>query len=578
MAATMSTSRRPEFLAALEHCRCGRHAEADAAFAALIAQNPDDVGSLALLATLRIERDPDAAEALLSRALALSPGNFIALHYLGKLKQRRGDHRGAIDLFHAAAAASPDFAPTFNDLGASLHEIGERSQALAAFDRAIAIDPDYTTAHSNRGLLLAEMRRLAEARDAFRRVIAATPQSADAWQNVGTAHYNLAEYEQAIAACRRAIALDAAHLDAYATLAQALGRVHRVAEADEVRAEWARRQGVVVTPCEADRVDARVLLVGGADFCNVPTRHLFDRQRFDTVAVYLMPPGVSDDPTTSRERLPAVDIVFNAIGDADRGVPYVSRALDFCRGFDCPVLNAPDRITQTRRDRLPALLRDVPGLVIPGIRRVARADLVALAAAEEAGWPKLLRPIGSHGGDDLKRIAGPDEVAAYCDGVPADEYYLSDFCDFRSADRYFRKYRLIFVDRAVYPYHLAIATDWLVHYWRAEMTDWMKQEEEKFLADWRSVFCGAAAEAVAEVARRLDLDYAGIDCALLPDGRVLLFEANATMLVHLRESRADFAYKHAYVPRIIDAMTALVKRRVVEAADAAAAEARSAAA
>ncbi|HUI95958.1 MAG TPA: tetratricopeptide repeat protein [Xanthobacteraceae bacterium] len=573
----MPTSRRAEFLAALEHCWFGRQTEAEAAFETLIAQNPDDGESLTLLAMLRMERDPDAAEALLSRCVALSRANFFALHYLGKLTQRRADHRAAIDLFRRAAAGNPNFAPTHNDLGASLHEIGERSQALAAFDRAIAIDPDYTTAHSNRGLLLAEMRRPAEARDAFRRVIAATSESADAWQNIGTAHYNLAEFDQSIAACRRAIALDPSHLDAYATLAQALGRVHRIAEADQVRAEWARRQGVLTAPCESSRADARILLIGGAEFCNVPTQHLFDRHRFEIVSIYLMPPGMPADPATSRERLPPFDIVFNAIGDADRGEPYVSRALEFCRGLGRPILNAPDRIAQTRRDRLPALLGEIPGLAIPGIRRIARADLVALAATDEARWPKLLRPIGSHGGDDLKRIERPDEVAAYVDAVPADEYYLSDFCDFRSLDGYFRKYRLIFVDRAVYPYHVAIANDWLVHYWRAEMTDWMKQEEEEFLADWRSVFSPAAAAAVTEVARRLDLDYAGMDCAILPDGRVLLFEANATMLVHLKESRAEFAYKHAYVPRIIEAMTALVNQRVARA-DAAVGEARSAAA
>jgi len=149
----------------------------------------------------------------------------------------------------------------------------------------------------------------------------------------------------------------------------------------------------------------------------------------------------------------------------------------------------------------------------------------------------------------------------YLNRVPAEEFYLSDFWDFRSADGYFRKYRLIFVDREVYPYHLAIGKHWLVHYWRADMHDWMKREEDAFLDDFHSVFCDGAADVLTEIARRLDLDYAGIDCSILPDGRVLLFEANTTMLVHLRESYATSACKHKHVPAIVNAMSDLILRR-----------------
>ena len=83
---------------------------------------------------------------------------------------------------------------------------------------------------------------------------------------------------------------------------------------------------------------------------------------------------------------------------------------------------------------------------------------------------------------------------------------------------------------------------------------WMKLEEEAFLADYRSVFRSPSAEALREAAHRLDLDYGGMDCALTRDGQVLVFEANACMLLHLYDSPEEFPYKHRYVPRIIDAM------------------------
>ncbi len=63
------------------------------------------------------------------------------------------------------------------------------------------------------------------------------------------------------------------------------------------------------------------------------------------------------------------------------------------------------------------------------------------------------------------------------------------------------------------------------------------------------------------MARRLDLDFAGIDCAIGRDGNVLLFEANPTMLVHLTESHVEYPYKHKYVPRIFDAFGRMLIQR-----------------
>jgi tetratricopeptide (TPR) repeat protein len=562
----MTAAREIALRAALAHVAQRRHAQAQSALEALIAQHGADAEALLLLAMLRLATDADAAHALLLRCLALAPGNSCAWHYLGKAAEQKGDLAAAIGHLRRAAALNPDFAPTHNDLGALLQQTGERDAALAALDRAIAIDPHYTTAHHNRGLLLVEMRRPHEARQAFCRVLLARQDSADAWQDVGAAQLGLAEYDAAAAACRQALALDPGHLGAYATLAQALGRLDRAAEAAAVRAEWARRQGIVVTRCRNDLPQARVLLLGAAELCNVPSDQLFDRARFETISLNLPSAAqATADPAPGIAALPPVDIVFNAIGDADRGAPYLARAADLCVGLARPLLNPPERVARTRRDTLPALLRDIPGLAVPRIRRIAHADMLALATAGDTSRrPLLVRPTGVHGGDDLVRIETRADLARYAQEVPADEYYVSEFWDYRGSDGLHRKYRLIFVDRKVFPCHVAITSHWLSHYGRADMADWMKQEEAAFLADFRATFPEPAADAITEVARRLDLDYAGIDCTLLRDGRVLVFEANAAMLVHLREPREQFAAKHAPVPRIIDAMADLVLRRIVE--------------
>jgi hypothetical protein len=41
----------------------------------------------------------------------------------------------------------------------------------------------------------------------------------------------------------------------------------------------------------------------------------------------------------------------------------------------------------------------------------------------------------------------------------------------------------------------------------------------------------------------------------MPDGRVIVFEANAAMLVHLNDDPVQYPYKHELVPKIRDAMS-----------------------
>jgi len=563
---SMAQSQAALILAAVGHQRAGRSAEAASLCRQVLERDPDQLQALMLLGLIMAGgTDLAAAEAVFARCLALVPEEPDALHNLGRLRQRRGDDVSAIALFERAAVGRPNLAPIFNDLGVSLHRLGRRKAALAAIERALAIDASFVVAHCNHGMILRALDRPRDAAAAYRRALALAPGSTEAWQGLGAASYGAEELDQAEAAFRRLLALDPANLDGYDRLAQTLERVGRREEARALRREWARRHGVVVAPCTGGAPAARILLLGAAGPYNMPTKALFDLVRFETIALpLLLPEDATETAATVIAGLPPFDVVFNAIASPDLGARYLEAATAVCAAIDRPVLNPPDRLAKTRRDAVPALLAGTPGLAVPQTRQVSHATLEALAAEGQAFEPPILvRPLGTHGGVDLTRIATPGELAAYLQAVPPGEHYLSRFWDYRGSDGYYRKYRFIFVDRQVFPYHLAIARDWLVHYWRADMdeAEWMKREEERFLADWQTAFPGLAGDAVREVARRLDLDYAGMDCSLTADGRVLLFEANASMLTHLDDSREAYPYKHRYVPRIFEAMGAMVLRR-----------------
>jgi hypothetical protein len=359
--------------------------------------------------------------------------------------------------------------------------------------------------------------------------------------------------------CRLALALDPHMVIAHRNLAGILADRGAFAEAREHRDTAYGLRNLEVE--RAPRAEAEVLVLTTADSGNIPHRHLLPKDRYTRIDWFI---------EYAREgqaaELPPYDVVFNIIGDPDYADPTEAPVAAFLQNCDRPVLNDPAKVARTRRDRLPALLGDIEGVVVPRVARLAPSaetigDLPAWIAASGLTTPVLLRPIGSHGGVGMQLARTPDELAAL--EVGRGGAYATEYVDYPSpADGRYRKYRVIFVDRTPYPYHLAVKDHWLVHYYTAEMSgDAARQAEElRFLEDPLVALGETAMAAVKVIGARLDLDYAGVDFSVLPDGRLLVFEANATMLVH-PEPEGEFAYKTPYAERITAAFQDLIRRR-----------------
>ncbi|MGI4976759.1 MAG: hypothetical protein ACRYG6_07430, partial [Janthinobacterium lividum] len=56
-----------------------------------------------------------------------------------------------------------------------------------------------------------------------------------------------------------------------------------------------------------------------------------------------------------------------------------------------------------------------------------------------------------------------------------------------------------------------------------------------------------------------------LDCAVLPDGRLLVFEVETGMLVHADDPLPMFACKRDAAARIAAAVSAMIDRRIGEA-------------
>jgi CheY-like chemotaxis protein len=114
--------------------------------------------------------------------------------------------------------------------------------------------------------------------------------------------------------------------------------------------------------------------------------------------------------------------------------------------------------------------------------------------------------------------------------------------------------------RREYPLHLAISKQWKIHYFSADMRDHAEHrgEEAKFLGDMPGVLGVKAMAALERLSTAMKLDYGGIDFALSQSGEILLFEANATMVVEQPDGDPRWDYRRAAVERIHGAVRDLL--------------------
>lgn len=409
------------------------------------------------------------------------------------------------------------------NLAIALDESGDGAAARQAYEAAIRADRGLVAAHVGLGGLASRAQRFDDARRHYLDALTAEPDNVAA---------NLALYELAQVAGRREDAL-----------------------AFQLRALERQQLFSAIAPQERRRV--LVLLRPGDWQANIPVDFLFDAQTTTVHKFFLL----GRDSLAAAARLPACDVIFNAIGEADDALESLEIASAIVERLGLPAINDPARVLNTNRVALVDVLRGIESCVTPSVTRVTREDVAAHRLPIEA--PLLVRPVGSHAGHDLAKIDALAELDAYLESARAEFFYVSPFVEYRQPDGFYRKYRIICVDGEPHAYHLAISPNWMIHYYNAPMAEqaWMRAEEERYLADFPSVFGPPLQRALREIARAIGLDYFGIDCSIDPAGNLLVFEADPAMIVHMQDPVELFGYKRLYVPQIFASLERLLDSR-----------------
>jgi tetratricopeptide (TPR) repeat protein len=511
----------------------------------------------------------DAAIAAYQCGLALAsaesagrvPNAVLAeLHsHLGNAWMLRGDVEQAAGSYRAALRLAPELTSCWCNLGNVHVTTGRPREAVAFYLQALKTNPSHWASRTNLVQALIATRQYLIARALLLELIGERPQDSAIRHQLGKVHYELNESEAAIECFERAIVLNPGDADSLYWLG---GIQQTRGETEAARTAYAQaaairpliRRSAIKSPA-----DFRVLALYAPFGGNTPTEYLFKHATYDTDTLALFERNAYDAATFG----PGVQVVVNLISDVDQAAAMLPLAAELVDALGKPTVNHPRKIQRTARDAVADLLTGIPGCRVPNILRQKAGTTLSVAdvqAALPSAAAVLARPAGTHGGDDFEKLDGATELAAYLAQPAETDCYLIEYADYRSADGYFRKYRFIFVDDQILPYHLAIADGWKVHHVNTDMANqpWMQREEAAFLGDPAAVFNESQLRALEHIRQRIGLEFCGIDCALDVGGDLVVFEVNASMLVH--DDNRGFPYKDPAVHRIKAAFDSMLAR------------------
>ena len=289
---------------------------------------------------------------------------------------------------------------------------------------------------------------------------------------------------------------------------------------------------------------------GGLD--NAPLEYLLENSDIQLDLVFL------DDDGCLPQAIPDHDIAIVGLGESYKNRGQFERLIKVLRSWPRPIINQPEFILNCSRDKLYHELIGVPQLVLPQTRRVKR-DLLS-----EAIFPKIIRPVDTHGGEGLAKVDSEGELQIYLEGSDAAEFYVSDFVDFRSGDGLYRKLRIALIDGRPYICHLAITDHWIVHYIPAgmDLSAAKRAEEKGMMETFEAVFVKRHHKTLQSIHEKLGLDYVILDCAVMRDGALLLFEADTRGWIHGVDPVDIFPYKPAIMQKAFDGFREMLLSRM----------------
>jgi Flp pilus assembly protein TadD len=562
---------------ALRLHRSGQLGAALAAYEAMLAAAPGDADILGLMGVLALQDGrSDDAEALLNSALAARGEAPVYLrnlnNYLALLKttERVEDARALVagDLPEWPEDAAPDAAEreTVLSLIEALLVLDQPRKARNLLNKALPQRSSDAVALSLDGRLCLAEDNASAALGILARAFELAPDDYESLIALGCAQDQLGLH------------------DANRQTADQLSRGWPVYSAPSKPSQRAAILVLSPTPKSVDRSTGSLRrLHFSSNYPGEIEERMRDEYRFISLFADLPADALP-------EQLPSADVVFNNIVNSEpMNIPgrleTVRAVVDW---IGLPVINHPDQVFQTTRQKNVLLLKGIPNLKVPRIERY-RSDLgspaeIAADVAKNFDFPVILRRTNAHESSDLQFLEDREPAAALLSDAAAviahlerwnwHEFYAIEYVDLKRKDGFYRKLRAAYFDNEVIVNVAAINRLWMVSGWRAkpEGIDFYRanpqtiEECNSIVRDPEGML-GAEVLATLEAIRdRIPLDVFGVDFDVDDTGKVVFFEASAAMILNGKNQSApiDVRLPGEHFERMDDAFRKLVTRRIAD--------------
>lgn len=460
-------------------------------------------------------------------------------------------------MFTRSLEILPERVSTLNNLSAVKIKLGKFDEAEAFARKAIALDDNSPEAWSNLGLALTRTERQEEALNACDRALKCNSSYAMAWVAKAVTLRALKRYSDALLACNQALNLDPTKYETLYIKSLILKDLDQ--PNDELKVyQQALDKRVAASPVfvgeRCATQEAEILIVNRSPVVRNTFRPIDNLSRFcpnfpGQVAVHLQEDfhfnyvfsGDAIEPS-ARIKIPRPDVVLNneTNGELLLLQGNLSGLTEFIESFGVPVVNHPAKAVQTGRDVSVNRLAGIPGVLVPKTMRFSSVGKIRQALAYEIedqfDYPIIARTLSNQEGFGMHKIDTRDDLIKLLLAGCPEQFFVTQFVDSRAKHQFYRKIRAAIVGDEIIFIRVDYDNHWNVH-GRKKPERWSFYLENAHLLDQEKRICNdpeaelgrSALQCLHAIRERIPLDAFGIDFDVDADGRLVFYEANATM-------------------------------------------------
>jgi tetratricopeptide (TPR) repeat protein len=313
-------------------------------------------------------------------------------------------------------------------------------------------------------------------------------------------------------------------------------------------------------------------------------RHPADRHHFVTNYPGLMPGRMGDRYRFAslflgagraaieqfRRFRPAV--VINNVVSAEylMGPGHLNDVKRSLAALDAPVVNPPEAAAACTRQMNSLKLAAIPGLIVPKISRftrdIDRLDQLAIEIESAFDYPMIVRTTVDHNAANMTLVRSRQQLCDLLRQHTEPQIYVIEYLGKPRRDEFYRRIRAAFIEGTPIVMRADYSRDWIVR--SRNWIDWeVYRSRQDLFADTNAIISrpherlGAAAMAALEaVGRSIPLDIFGMDFDVDDEGKVIFFEANASMNL-FPKTPPEFPYPREAEIALIEQIDRLLERR-----------------